>query len=707
MDTDIEPRTYCKTRMTFGVKSSPYECEATIHEHCKRNEGDYLKAAEEVRENMYMDDYVGGEDTTEDAIKLQRDMTEMMTRGGFRLTKWASNSDEVMQQIPQQERDSRLIVEFDKDDDDEASKADGTLKTLGIVWDTSSDCLMFKRSPIKTNNNEPETKRSLLSKLAATFDPLGMYTPFTVRAKKLVQDTWIKGVQWDESLPADVAKEFEQWKSELKNLDQIRIPRCFKEGLDDVIDAQLHGFSDSSERCYGGAIYLRLRDDKGRVKTQLVMSKNRLAPAKKVTLPRLELCGALIMTRLLLYVKRALENLMNITRTVCWTDSMIVLSWLRKPAGVWKNFIANRVLEIQDKAEPSMWNHISGEENPSDLLTRGISLEDLKNSRKWWKGPDWLSLPENQWPSKVVIETEESLNELKGTRLSKTLAVELKTEGDDNVSNTPTQPSKEQGNQGKYPFFATRIEKWTKLKRVTARIMSWKNQSIERKEVRELTADDLEAAEEKWLKLIQMQHFEEEYKTLLKGKPVSTKSRIVHLDPVLKNGLIRVGGRLHQAQIPEDAKHQIILPHKDEIVAKLILDVHARNAHAGPETTLSILRERYWITQGRREVKRVLRNSCLLCKHQATQPQGQKMGNLPVERVRTWTHAGFVDVGIDFTGPVYVKDGKNTKKTWICIFVCGNTRAVHFELTLNMTTETFLDAYRRMINRRGISETVH
>jgi recombinational DNA repair protein RecT len=118
--------------MTFGVKSSPYECEATIHELARSCEEDFSKAAQEVQENMYMDDYVGGEDTPQEAIKLQRDMTEMMKRGGFKLTKWASNSDEVMRQIPEEEKDPRLIVDFDSKEG-EVSRPNATLKTLGVA----------------------------------------------------------------------------------------------------------------------------------------------------------------------------------------------------------------------------------------------------------------------------------------------------------------------------------------------------------------------------------------------------------------------------------------------------------------------------------------------------------------------------------------------------------------------------------------------
>lgn len=193
--------------------------------------------------------------------------------------------------------------------------------------------------------------------------------------------------------------------------------------------------------------------------------------------------------------------------------------------------------------------------------------------------------------TKQVSETKESLVEVKKTKKSTTfVATAEKDHKDKNIAKDST-PSKE------YPYFAERIETWNKLTRETANNLSNKSQNC----CKELNADDLNHH--------QKRHYKDEYDVLTRGKSISTKSNIVELDPILENGFIKVGCRLHQAQIAEDAKHQIILPHKDPVVAKLIMHIHLENSHAGPETTLAILRERYWITQGRREVKRVLRIS--------------------------------------------------------------------------------------------------
>ncbi|KAK3740123.1 hypothetical protein QZH41_001270 [Actinostola sp. cb2023] len=222
-----------------------------------------------------------------------------------------------------------------------------------------------------------------------------------------------------------------------------------------------------------------------------------------------------------------------------------------------------------------------------------------------------------------------------------------------------------------------------------------------------LTADEIKDAEHTLIKNVQKNAFSDEIKELEQGKQIPKASKIVKLDPQINNetGLLVVGGRLQFALIPEEAKHQVILPHKNTLTEKLVLHVHCKANHAGPETTLGIIRQRFWPIQGRREVKRILRK-CLICKHWKTIPIQQKMAPLPLERVQIVPP--FTNIGLDFTGPLYLKvKGEPTlAKAYICIFVCEDTRAVHLELTNNMTTEEFLQAYRRMVSRRGVPRVI-
>lgn len=126
-------------------------------------------------------------------------------------------------------------------------------------------------------------------------------------------------------------------------------------------EMHLHVFCDASPAAYGAAIYaVTARDER----PMLLISKARVAPTKKTTLPRLELLRALVGTRLLTYVKSALNNIH--IEHIMWTDSTIVLSWIRGDCTRWKQFVANRITKIKGRTEPSRWRYCPGLENGAD-----------------------------------------------------------------------------------------------------------------------------------------------------------------------------------------------------------------------------------------------------------------------------------------------------------------------------------------------------
>ena len=174
------------------------------------------------------------------------------------------------------------------------------------------------------------------------------------------------------------------------------------------------------------------------------------------------------------------------------------------------------------------------------------------------------------------------------------------------------------------------------------------------------------------------------------------KSRILKLDPFFDEEyrVLRVGGRLQNSESPEETKHQVILPHCHPVVEKIIQSTYAKSMHVGPETTLAILHEKIWVTQGRRDIKRVLRK-CLVCRRQVT-PCTQKMAPLPQERVQ-FTHA-FSVIGVDFAGPLYARTKRGSPKVYICLFTCASSRMLHLEITNDMSTDEFLQAFHRMFN---------
>jgi hypothetical protein len=164
---------------------------------------------------------------------------------------------------------------------------------------------------------------------------------------------------------------------------------------------QLHGFCDASIIAYGACIYIRSTDEEGNLTTRLLCSKSRVAPLRQVSLPRPELCGAVLLVNLVHKTMKALET--NINSVHLWTDSTIVLAWLAAPATRWKVYVANRVAEIQRlmEIEAATWKHVSSENNPADIISRGVYPIDFQECQIWWQGPNWLSEAESSWP--VII----------------------------------------------------------------------------------------------------------------------------------------------------------------------------------------------------------------------------------------------------------------------------------------------------------------
>ncbi|GFW45701.1 integrase catalytic domain-containing protein [Trichonephila clavipes] len=172
----------------------------------------------------------------------------------------------------------------------------------------------------------------------------------------------------------------------LESINCLDIPRyCLQ---DKSIRTELHGFSDSSEKAYCAALYLRCINTSGEISFRLLCSKSKVAPLKSITIPRLELCGAVLLSNLL---KRTLDAFkVNISQIYLWTDSSIVLAWIKKPLAQLKTFVRNRVSIIQELTESDFWKHVNSENNPADILSRGFSPDKIQHCELWWFGPPFL-----------------------------------------------------------------------------------------------------------------------------------------------------------------------------------------------------------------------------------------------------------------------------------------------------------------------------
>lgn len=214
-----------------------------------------------------------------------------------------------------------------------------------------------------------------------------------------------------------------------------------------------------------------------------------------------------------------------------------------------------------------------------------------------------------------------------------------------------------------------------------------------------MTVSELENAEMEIIRFCQNQCFKVEITTLLKGERLKRTSNISKLDPVLDNGILRVGGRLQKSALPSEAKHPVIL-HQDHHVSSLIFrHIHKQTGHSGRNIMLSKLRERYWIPKADSALRKIL-SQCVQCRRLSVKPSVQKMANLPPDRL-TPDSPPFTNVGIDYFGPLEVKCGRNTVKRYGVLFTCLTTRAIHLEVANSLETDSCINAFRRFVARGG------
>ena len=273
---------------------------------------------------------------------------------------------------------------------------DHSIKTLGVQWNPIDDCLLFN---IAATSDSSVTKRLILQEKARIFDPLGWLAPAIFKLKCLIQHCWLQPLGWDDEVPEPILSEWSQGRESLLELEQLRIGRCILSK--DCSSIELHVFGDASEKAYAAAVYI-----KSGSQTRLLTAKTRVAPVKTVSLPRLELCGAVLGARLLVAVKTALIPLnVEVSDTIAWTDSTIVLSWLSDHPRNWACYVANRVSEIQTAIAPSAWRHVPSKDNPADDASRGILATHLIKRQLWWNGPDWLKDDPEKWPARICVPT--------------------------------------------------------------------------------------------------------------------------------------------------------------------------------------------------------------------------------------------------------------------------------------------------------------
>ena len=658
------------TRVPFGNKSSPFLLNATIKHHLETYPK--TKVVTELLNNLYVDDWLTGADSDAEGCDMIQEADVIMKKAGMSFSKWSSNSPVVAEMLHHQFRDKYLTAE--------------TVKVLGMRWSAQSDSFSF--DCVSIPDGLIVTKRVVLSFIARLFDPLGLVTPFIMMAKCLFQEIWKQGLTWDQPIPESMQMLFLRWLDGMKQLKLWQVPRSYTGcAWCDNENITLHAFGDASEKGYGACVYLAVRFSDGSITSSLVISKARVAPLKKVTLPCLELLGALLCARLLTFVRSSLQLSSEVDYR-CWIDSMVALAWIQSDAHRWKQFVANRVTQIQELTGREHWAHCPGKENPADLVTRGLFAEQLVASEVWLKGPKFIrDRSGNLEITTGLAGVEQNVLDYEQSSL---VAVTLVT------SSSPRESV----------FQFDRWSSFVKTIRVVAWVMRFIYNTRKARSHRkhgELSYEELTQAKHELIVNVQQVEYGEEIASLRRGLSFPKTSSIAKLSPFLsQEGLLRVGGRIQFAKLSFEEKHPVILP-KSHVSMLLVRSHHRMMKHAGVATMISTLRCQFWIVGLRRMAKKVKRE-CIACQKQDAVACAQPRAPLPGDRVTR--SAPFSVTGIDHAGPLYGSDHPG-RKLYVLLFTCAVTRALHLELVDSMSLADTMLALRRFVARRGLPSIMY
>ena len=561
----------------FGGASSPSCANFALRKTAEDNKEEFDPVAiETVNKNFYVDDCLKSTATEAEAIHLSSQLRQLLAKGGFRLTKWISNSKEVMESLPESERAvslkelvfERTVVE----------------RALGLQWNVVSDQFGFKI----VVKERPFTRRGILSTVCSIYDPLGFAAPFVFQAKLFLQDLCRKKLDWDDVISEEDQKRWKAWLEDLLQLEKVVINRCLKPAnFGKITSRQIHNFSDASQVGYGAVTYLRLTDNQENTSCSFVIGKARLAPLKSITVPRMELSAAVLATRLDKITREELSQ--PVDQSFFWTDSTCVLRYIENDSKRFQTFVANRVAAIRDSSLPSQWNYVDTESNPADEASCGVPADGMQ---RWINGPEFLSQTMENWPQRPADMGGVPQDDPEIKESAKVYAT---------------------GTDSAYPFSKVfeRISSWNKLKKVVAWALRYKSILRERTRdkhnkpflsdihvdvntIRPISVTEFNEAEREILRLVQIECYGDELTRVThsaqpncqrKPKSMKKSSSIYKLDPILVNNLLRVGGRLQRAPIDDEAKHPIILPKKHHVVQLLVRHFHHSSGHSGIEHT--------------------------------------------------------------------------------------------------------------------------
>ena len=661
-DTDAVPKIYVTSTVNFGDKPAGCVALTAVRETADLYRNIDEDAADKLKRDNYCDDVASGAEDKDKAHQTSANMDKIVEKGGFIFKSTVMSGDEGPPR-----------------------------KVLGTGWDTKEDTLFVevkvnvspKRKGVRMSPDiefkeiqerfpAVITKRIIWRVVLGQFDLLGLACIFFIRLKLLMRD--LSGeegqkIGWDDPVADEIRDRFVSLLEMMAGIQSLRFPRCITPvGRKDKLP-ELLCFGDGSKQAFCSLAYIRWEMEDDTYKLHLVSGKTRVAPMKKISVPRLELLGAVASVRLAQSVQESLS--IKFGRRYFFTDSSSVLGMIRGDCGAFQEFVGTRTGEIKSKSGPEEWFWLPTDKNLADLGTRDdVTPADLHSESEYLNGMPWMRKDISEWPvnQKPGRVPEEEMSPAARTAMVTTI----------------TEPLIDLAHHSSY----------SKVIDITAIAFQFVN-----KQHGPAKAKYKEMAENFWLVNAQEGSVMKEFKAgkLSTLKPKLTTVKVLNKD----KEIVVTSGRLGKALIVGYDKEELPILHANHPVSRLIMeDAHAIE-HSGVDRTLWRSRCTVWIINGRRLAK-VIGNNCFRCKLLNKRLEKQVMAPLPESRVPP--APVFDSTAVDLFGPLEIRDTvkkRTTKKCWGVIFCCTVTSAIHLEVAEDYSCDSFLLCLRRFCNLRG------
>ena len=659
-----EPETYAMTVVNMGDRPSATIAQTALQKTAEQAKDEFPESSEIISRNTYMDDVTGGADSKEDALERMSEIGIILSKAGFHIKEWIHAGSKRQLCMSKDQKQVHLLMGMNNDN------GEITEGVLGMKWNVERDTIQFSINWEKFEGRK-STKRHILSVINSIYDPLGILTPFIIRAKILIRKMWAQQqpkLGWDDDLPNNIETEWKGIVKDMSKLNNLEFQRSVMPE-DAIENPMLVVFADGSGDAYGAAAYIRWKLLNGGYSAQLLTSKSRMAPLKLIDTVRLELSGSTLGTRLRASILKEIGLIFH--KIIHLVDSEIVHAMIHRESYGFNTFVGNRIGEIQRNTVPDEWGWIEGKLNIADLTTRGCSPDVLATGSTWQNGPEFLTLPEEHWPVRWKVKSGIQITELRRSAFT-----------------GKVMPTVEEGKSLAGLINQNNFSKWKTLQYTTARILKlYKRFRKEGSRDPELKPEDLKEAEHFWLKEAQ------------KGMDLK---KYLKLRPKEENGIIVVGGRTERWMSYMWNKQKfVLLPKQNHIALLIARHEHCKGGHLGEENTIAKIRSKYWIIDIRKMVKKMIKN-CVHCKIKLKAIIQQVMSPLPVERLKPCP--AFTNVGVDYFGPFEAKGEVQQRTTGKCygvLFVCLASGAVHIDLANDYSTDGFLLVLRHFTSFRG------